>query len=232
MLEEYERFLTGNRRILRGSGLELFAPLMAALMEKPTLFCFHPFYKKADELAVGIAGLADGLDEGSLLDMRANLLLDALQQNPAFSRDWAAFIAAAIMSTPLDSRQDRYELLDPLLCLLMEREKNLPLLQLIERDFPFGYEFIQPYSELFTQSKAEGPIEKLKKEYARLSEQCEGGDFYIRYPEEKPQPRGVVSYNGDTPFVRAVKKPGRNDPCPCGSGLKFKRCCQGKGLYD
>lgn len=21
---------------------------------------------------------------------------------------------------------------------------------------------------------------------------------------------------------------GRNDPCPCGSGLKFKRCCIGK----
>ncbi|MGL4448019.1 MAG: SEC-C metal-binding domain-containing protein, partial [Shewanella sp.] len=20
-------------------------------------------------------------------------------------------------------------------------------------------------------------------------------------------------------------KPGRNDPCPCGSGKKFKRCC-------
>jgi hypothetical protein len=20
-------------------------------------------------------------------------------------------------------------------------------------------------------------------------------------------------------------KPGRNDPCPCGSGRKFKRCC-------
>ncbi|MBX3680834.1 MAG: SEC-C domain-containing protein, partial [Rhodocyclaceae bacterium] len=19
--------------------------------------------------------------------------------------------------------------------------------------------------------------------------------------------------------------PGRNDPCPCGSGLKFKKCC-------
>lgn len=22
-----------------------------------------------------------------------------------------------------------------------------------------------------------------------------------------------------------MRKPGRNDPCPCGSGLKFKRCC-------
>jgi len=23
-------------------------------------------------------------------------------------------------------------------------------------------------------------------------------------------------------------KPGRNDPCPCGSGKKYKRCCLGK----
>ena len=25
--------------------------------------------------------------------------------------------------------------------------------------------------------------------------------------------------------VRAEAKPGRNDPCSCGSGLKYKRCC-------
>jgi preprotein translocase subunit SecA len=25
--------------------------------------------------------------------------------------------------------------------------------------------------------------------------------------------------------VRAEKKPGRNDPCPCGSGKKYKNCC-------
>lgn len=25
-----------------------------------------------------------------------------------------------------------------------------------------------------------------------------------------------------------VKKIGRNEPCPCGSGKKFKKCCQGK----
>lgn len=28
-----------------------------------------------------------------------------------------------------------------------------------------------------------------------------------------------------TPFVRPESKVGRNDPCPCGSGLKFKKCC-------
>lgn len=31
--------------------------------------------------------------------------------------------------------------------------------------------------------------------------------------------------------VRRVKT-GRNKPCPCGSGKKFKKCCAGKGIYD
>jgi len=26
------------------------------------------------------------------------------------------------------------------------------------------------------------------------------------------------------PF-KAEPRPGRNDPCPCGSGRKFKQCC-------
>ncbi|EPO7308178.1 SEC-C metal-binding domain-containing protein, partial [Escherichia coli] len=25
--------------------------------------------------------------------------------------------------------------------------------------------------------------------------------------------------------IKAEEKPGRNDPCPCGSGKKFKQCC-------
>ena len=25
--------------------------------------------------------------------------------------------------------------------------------------------------------------------------------------------------------VKKAKKPGRNDPCPCGSGKKYKKCC-------
>jgi len=29
----------------------------------------------------------------------------------------------------------------------------------------------------------------------------------------------------EEPFVRTTAKVGRNDPCPCGSGRKFKQCC-------
>jgi hypothetical protein len=31
------------------------------------------------------------------------------------------------------------------------------------------------------------------------------------------------------PYVRAARKVGRNDPCPCGSGKKYKKCCLGAG---
>jgi preprotein translocase subunit SecA len=42
-----------------------------------------------------------------------------------------------------------------------------------------------------------------------------------------------VSDNGDgselkldlAPVRREVPKVGRNEPCPCGSGKKFKNCC-------
>jgi preprotein translocase subunit SecA len=34
------------------------------------------------------------------------------------------------------------------------------------------------------------------------------------------------------PQKRIAPKVGRNDPCPCGSGKKFKKCCAGKGIYD
>lgn len=42
--------------------------------------------------------------------------------------------------------------------------------------------------------------------------------------EESITPNGTVLHNGGT-FLRADPKVGRNDPCPCGSGKKFKKCC-------
>jgi SEC-C motif-containing protein len=35
---------------------------------------------------------------------------------------------------------------------------------------------------------------------------------------------GTVEAKGQT-FRREAPKVGRNDPCPCGSGKKYKRCC-------
>ena len=32
-------------------------------------------------------------------------------------------------------------------------------------------------------------------------------------------------YIGTQPYVRETPKIGRNEPCPCGSGRKYKKCC-------
>jgi len=29
-----------------------------------------------------------------------------------------------------------------------------------------------------------------------------------------------------------INKLGRNDPCPCGSGKKYKKCCLGKKSHE
>ncbi len=43
---------------------------------------------------------------------------------------------------------------------------------------------------------------------------------------------GVTARGGVTTVVRQVAKVGRNDPCPCGSGKKYKRCHGAAGASD
>lgn len=38
---------------------------------------------------------------------------------------------------------------------------------------------------------------------------------------------GHHQHHSHDPYVRSAPKTGRNDPCPCGSGKKFKKCCGG-----
>lgn len=35
----------------------------------------------------------------------------------------------------------------------------------------------------------------------------------------------LLGYGGEATYVREEPKVGRNDPCPCGSGRKYKKCC-------
>lgn len=44
-------------------------------------------------------------------------------------------------------------------------------------------------------------------------------------PNLKPLPEKPFGNNTDTHTFNKEKKVGRNDPCPCGSGKKYKKCC-------
>lgn len=53
-------------------------------------------------------------------------------------------------------------------------------------------------------------------------------------PHLRPLPEGgFPDMMNDKPYLKVIpggksQKIGRNDPCPCGSGKKYKKCCLGK----
>jgi len=47
------------------------------------------------------------------------------------------------------------------------------------------------------------------------------------YDHFAPQ-RHAAAHEAAATYRRSAPKIGRNDPCPCGSGRKYKQCCAGK----
>jgi SEC-C motif-containing protein len=66
------------------------------------------------------------------------------------------------------------------------------------------------FSAYFVEQGAEHALHE-KSEFHRVA----GEWFYTRPVRQGP-----------APVKSAQTKVGRNDPCPCGSGKKYKRCCQ------
>jgi preprotein translocase subunit SecA len=84
--------------------------------------------------------------------------------------------------------------------------------------------------------KKEG-FEMFNDMISRIKEETLGLLFYLQIAESEkiddlrqPRRQKLVMSHGDEapkkkPVQRAGKKVGRNDPCPCGSGKKYKKCC-------
>src|SRR5690554_220622 len=88
--------------------------------------------------------------------------------------------------------------------------------------------------------EVEKDIKNSKTLLSRKRELLNVKDFYEdffspqeKYPVSKDDFSLPESYYSQEETVRRTnKKIGRNDPCPCNSGKKFKKCCLGKGIYD
>ncbi|MDO9265280.1 MAG: SEC-C metal-binding domain-containing protein [Desulfosalsimonadaceae bacterium] len=66
--------------------------------------------------------------------------------------------------------------------------------------------------------------ERLKEVSAIFKEN--GWDFTIKLEADKPEDITDLEILQNPPKTVTVEKTaGRNDPCPCGSGKKFKKCC-------
>jgi len=151
----------------------------------------------------------------------------AARLDPAL--DWAAALAS-------DSTQEEtLRMLIGLMLLTLPRERHRALLEMLvriqeERDDPFVDFDRNEIGAAF--ARGDDP------EWLRFSNPWQ---FYDpaqimqrqrRWAKEEDEDDRDVWEEDDAPlfepYVRAAPKLGRNNPCPCGSGKKYKKCCMEK----
>ena len=107
---------------------------------------------------------------------------------------------------------------------------------------------VDPYVAVGHREKAKRVLQTLRlmdhslgKEIKYITERIDlkkNRDADEKVPDSQFMPSGTIwdmednLYTPQPQIERQHPKVGRNDPCPCGSGKKFKKCCQGKGIYD
>lgn len=80
------------------------------------------------------------------------------------------------------------------------------------------------------QGSAEDALERLDKLNDAVAEHNNTDVENVAVTGSNPLLRGYLPKT--RPVVRDTKKIGRNDPCPCGSGKKYKNCCLASGKYE
>ncbi|MFW5886801.1 MAG: YecA family protein [Bacteroidota bacterium] len=84
--------------------------------------------------------------------------------------------------------------------------------------------------ELFQKTFSENSDDYAKAAYDYLLKysQCLSESVKYQINKHKPENKQAFSesvYSGPDTYVKSAPKVGRNDPCPCESGKKYKKCC-------
>ncbi len=123
---------------------------------------------------------------------------------------------------------EKFDQTDIQLCLIEKKDELFPEFEIIHNDYPDFFEKLQPLSgKILAGGNLRFLKDGLLKIYRRLEPYYEGGQYYELYPEEKIRSKGIAVTSPDdtSPRIRTGRKIGRNEPCPCGSGKKYKNCC-------
>lgn len=126
-----------------------------------------------------------------------------------------------------ESEINRFSELDIKLCILEEWPSIQSKIQIIRREYPLYYSAIQDFCEKLAQTDDLDHLRKrLSKDYDRLAKYISGGYYYELYPHRAPSGEtSLWDSDNDGTYTRSTPKIGRNSPCPCGSGKKYKNCC-------
>lgn len=125
----------------------------------------------------------------------------------------------------------KFAWLDIQLCMIEEQKEILAQEKILKEEYPEYYEKLAEFLENLKNEEKIGYLkDKLLKQFLRLGrygQYGQYGQYGRKYPEEIKRKKESMVSDGDSdkPYVRNERKIGRNEPCPCGSGKKYKYCC-------
>lgn len=190
-------------------------------------------YDRLDETIISIGKLHPKEDYNALA-CRITLADNAMENERAdLHPDWKKLLTRILPENQYrDKNVRRMAMVDSMLCFIREWDEVEKEYPYIQRKYPVLLEGYEPLFEQLQAGKKEELFDSLMKEYNHYSQFIQGGEYIKRYPEGGGEYVFTTQELGGVPFVREGEKIGRNAPCPCGSGKKFKQCCMGKGIYD
>jgi len=99
----------------------------------------------------------------------------------------------------------------------------------IKNTYPYSYKNCRSFLEK-VQNDAEKTAGEILEQLHYYVKNTEKAEFersmysaYEKASKDKKEPAYI--YDGVETYKRIQPKVGRNDPCPCGSGKKYKKCC-------
>jgi uncharacterized protein len=86
---------------------------------------------------------------------------------------------------------------------------------------------IQEFHGMFAESRSDPKAAFDDRRIAPFASTIELLEAYdsVRADDDGGSAEGRGTAASDTPYINPVRDVGRNDPCPCGSGKKYKKCC-------
>jgi curved DNA-binding protein CbpA len=122
-----------------------------------------------------------------------------------------------------DEEEDKEDRLQMEIYIVFNLSLTRPAIKVLKNDYPEYFKLNQAfYLDVLNEKKTDFLMDKYSSIFKKLR------------PSVRYEPDDDEEYLGDSNGMEVVKtfkrespKIGRNDPCPCGSGKKYKKCCGG-----
>jgi tetratricopeptide (TPR) repeat protein len=200
-------------RLIREGGRQGHDEGQNALKEILTLVpadSLADLYPELREMAGLFPDLRDKTILGRLDDIRLSFETEGLvkKKYPEIFRD-----LFRILNSDFEEDDDEAEVAAIEYVLLDKKSMYEPLIRRLKAELPDLYELHRSFfNELLRTRDPDKMLYQREKKLKKFRRKA-------GIKDEDPD------YEQEQPFRRAQPKVGRNDPCPCGSGKKYKHCC-------